>query len=66
MNAIQYRNALRAIESFVADDPEPGTDMRDALDALTNMCLGFEREHFPIGEVDAQRLAAFRALEHSP
>lgn len=63
MNELQYRNALRAIDSFMIDDPVPGTYMGDALDALSRMCEQYEKMHFHFDTPTDEQLAEFRRLE---
>jgi antitoxin component HigA of HigAB toxin-antitoxin module len=63
MNAIQYRAALRTIDSFMLDDPGAATEMGIALEALAILCEEYEREHFPLLNDNARR--ALRRLERT-
>jgi antitoxin component HigA of HigAB toxin-antitoxin module len=63
MNETQYRAALRAVDAFMPDDPELGTPMGVALDALARLCVEYERVHFPFCAATPEALAEFRRLE---
>ena len=47
-NKNEHLEALKAIESLMDIDPEPGTSQGDRLELLSTLVEQNEKEHFPI------------------
>ena len=59
----EYKRALTEVESLIALDPDPGTEIADRLDLLSLLIEKYESENFPIELPDPIEAIKFRMDE---
>lgn len=51
-NESEYETALREVSALIDRDPQPGTEAFTHLDALADLLVAYEKEHYPVTPPD--------------